>query len=93
MRETTIEVGSILSARTREGMVELVLNGERTQMDLAKAREVIGFLQGAVEAAISDQIMFAFLTTKVGISEEKATLALLDFRELRQGSRTTVFPN
>lgn len=93
MPETRIEVGSILSHRTKEGMVELVLNGEKTQMDLAKAREVIGFLQGAVEAAISDQILYQFLTSKVGLSENAATTALIDFRELRQGSRTTVYAN
>jgi hypothetical protein len=93
MPDTRIEVASILSHRTKEGMVELVLNGEKAQMDLAKAREVIGFLQGAVEAAISDQILFAFLTTKVGISEEKASAVLLDFRELRQGSRSPVYAN
>jgi hypothetical protein len=91
MKETRIEVGSILSHRTKEGMVELMLNDEKTQMDLAKAREVIGFLQGAVEAAISDQILFKFLTTKVGLSEDAASAALIDFRELRQGSRTTVY--
>ena len=38
--ETYLEIGTILSARTKEGMVELVLNTEKTQMDLDKAREV-----------------------------------------------------
>ena len=50
---TTIEIGTILSARTHEGMV---------------------------------------LTTKVGLPHEAAARALLEFRELRQGSRKTVFP-
>lgn len=89
---TTIEIATILSHRTKEGMVEFTLNGEKTQMDLAKAREVRGMLDGAIEAAVSDALIFKFLTTKVGLSEEKACAALLDFRELRQGSRGTVFP-
>lgn len=90
--ETRIEIGSILSYRTKQGMVEFQLNGEKTQMDLAKAREVVGMLQGAIEAAVSDTLIYQFLTTKVGLSDEKASMALLDFRELRQGSRQTVYP-
>jgi hypothetical protein len=89
---TTIEVGTILSHRTKEGMVELTLNGEKTQMDLAKAREVRGMLDGAIEAAVSDTLIYKFLTTKVGLSEDASAAALLDFRELRQGSRSTVYP-
>ena len=89
---TTIEIGTILCARTHEGMVEPTMNGERTQMDLPKAREVLGMLSGAIEAAVSDQLIFAFLTTKVGLPHEAAARALLEFRELRQGSRKTVFP-
>lgn len=89
---THIEVASILSHRTKQGMVELTLNGEKAQMDLAKAREVRGMLDGAIEAAVSDTLVFAFLTTKIGLSEQAAAAALLDFRELRQGSRSIVFP-
>ena len=89
---TTIEIATILSHRTKEGVVELTLNGEKTQMDLAKAREVRGMLDGAIEAAVSDTLIFRFLTLRVKLSEEKAAAALLDFRELRQGSRSTVFP-
>lgn len=87
-----IEVGSILSQRTKRGAVDLVLNGQKTQFDLDKAREVLGMLSGAIEAAVSDELLFAFLTTKVGLEPEKAGAALLDFRELRQGARSTVFP-
>lgn len=88
-----IAVGSLLSARSKQGRVELSLNGDVTQMDLDKAREVVGMLQGAIEAAVSDQLIYAFLTTKIGLSDEQASTALLDFRELRQGSRATVYPN
>lgn len=88
----TIEIGSILSLRTKEGIVELVINGHKVQMDLAKAREVRGMLDGAIEAAVSDALIFKFLTTKIDLPEAVAATALLDFRELRQGSRSTVFP-
>ena len=89
---SSVEIGTILSHRTKEGMVEFCLNGEKTQWDLAKAREIRAMLDGAIEAAVSDGLIYAFLTTKVGLSEDKAAAALLDFRELRQGSRETVYP-
>ena len=90
---TTIEIGTILSQRTQAGMVELAMGQESTQMDLDKAREVSRMLSEAIEAAISDQLLFAFLTTKVGMLPKQAAAALMDFRELRQGSRATVFPS
>jgi len=93
VKSTDIEVGSILSQREKRGKVELKLNGEVAQMDVAKAREVVQMLHEATEAAISDELLFTFLTTRVGIDPEKAGAALLDFRELRQGSRDTVRPN
>lgn len=89
---TTIEIGTILSQRTKHGVVELVVNGHKVQMDLDKAREVRGMLDGAIEAAVSDGLIYAFLTSKIGLPENAAAAALLDFRELRQGSREVVFP-
>ena len=83
---------SILSARTKEGMVGLAIDGTAIQMELPKAREVLGMLSEAIEAAVSDQLLFQFLTTKIGLPEEAAARALIDFRELRQGSREIVFP-
>ena len=49
--------------------------------------------QQAIEAAVSDTLIYRFLTQKCGVSEDKAASALLDFRELRQGSRETVYPS
>lgn len=89
---TTIEIGTIISQRTKQGVVELVVNGHKVQMDLDKAREVRGMLDGAIEAAVSDGLIYAFLTSKIGLPENAAAAALLDFRELRQGSRGVVFP-
>ena len=86
-----LEIGTLLSAESKRGIVELVLNSEKTQMDLNKAREVLGMLSGAIEAAISDELVFTFLTSRVGLSPAEAAAALVDFRELRQGSRATVW--
>lgn len=88
-----LTVGTLLSARSKEGRVELALDGALCQMDLDKAREVVGMLQGAIEAALTDQMLYHFLVTRVGLSDDDAGRALLDFRELRQGSRDTVHPS
>lgn len=91
--QTNLVVTSLLSSRTKTGMVELALNTETTQMSLDKTREVLGMLQGALEAAISDQMLYAFLTTRIGLSDAQASAALADFRELRQGSKEIVHPH
>lgn len=88
-----LTVSTLLSRTTKEGRVEMSLNGELTQMDLDKAREVVGMLHEAIEAAVSDQLMFTFLVQRVGLSEDSANKALMDFREYRQGSREIVHPN
>ena len=90
---SNISVGTTLSSTTHEGRVEFTLNGELTQMDLPKAREIVGMLQQAIEAAASDQMLYVFLTERVGLNEQAATMALLDFREIRQGSRGLVHPS
>ena len=90
---TDITVSTLLSNRTKEGRIDFELNGELTQMDLPKAREVVGMMQAAIEAAVSDELMYKFLTDRIGLDANKASSALLDFRELRQGTRGTSHPS
>jgi hypothetical protein len=87
-----IEFASIYGHRTKQGLVEMRVGAEETQMDITKAKEVLGLLAGAIEAAISDGLLVRFLVEKIGLPEEAAARALLDFREMRQGSRETVYP-
>jgi hypothetical protein len=91
--EHHIEIASILSSRTKQGMVELTLNGEKTQMDIVKAREVSGMLHQAIEAAITDTLIFQFMREKVGLDDDRAAQMLLEFRELRQGTKSVVYPS
>ena len=42
---------------------------------------------------MTDQMLYQFLTERIGLEPDKAAAALLDFRELRQGSRERVHPN
>lgn len=88
-----VRINSMLSGRTKEGAVEFSVNGELVQMDLTKAREIVGMFHAAIEAAASDQLLFQFLTTKIRLSPEAAAAALSDFREMRHGSKDTVYPS
>jgi len=101
-----IELASIYGAKTKQGLVEMtisVVKGSvpsaappppiKIQMDIPKAKHVCDMLTTAIEAAISDGLLVQFLTEKVGLSEMAAAAALLDFREMRQGSRESVNPN
>lgn len=84
---------TILSQRTKMGMIEFSFNDQMSQWDLDKAREIHQMLGQAIEAAVSDTMIFQYMTERVGLSEEKATMALFDFRELRQGSKEKINPS
>lgn len=88
-----VEFASILSRRTKRGMVNLTVNNESAQLDVRKAKEIHRMLGEAIEAAISDELIYTFLTVKAGFSDAEANRALLVFRELRQGDATTVRPH
>ena len=90
---TEITVSSLVSRRDGQGKVELQLNGEITQMDLDKAREVVGMMQTAIEASVSDQLIVQFLTARIGLGVDQANAALIEFREMRQGSKDRVHPS
>ncbi len=96
-RVVNIEFTSLVASRTKRGAVSLrVAEGDRmieTVMDLDKAREIHGMLGFAIEAAVSDQLLFQFLVERVGLPPEAAAVALGEFRELRQGSRGVVYPS
>lgn len=91
--EGTFECSTLISSRTGEARVNVYMDGHHMQLDLDKARTVRGILDGAIEAAVSDWLLYRFLTTKIGLPADAAGRALLDFRELRQGSRDTVNPS
>lgn len=91
--EQMIGFSTILSSRTHAGMIEFSLNETMSQWDLDKAREIHRMLGEAIEAAVSDTLIYQFLRQKIGLSDEAASRALLDFRELRQGSRDVVHPS
>ena len=80
-------VETILSHGTHRGRVEIQLNHERIQIDLIGAREIYHMLGEAIEAAISDELLYRFLTETIGIDDTAASGAMLYFREFRHGSQ------
>ena len=88
-----IAISTLLSSKTKLGKVELALNGELIQMDLDKAREIVGMLQGAIEAAISDELVYRFLVQQCDFTDGTASAALMDFREMRQGTKGVSNPS
>ena len=88
-----IEIGSIYGVKTGKGLVELKMNDVRTQMTVEKAREVSAMLIGAIESAITDELLVKYLTEKAGLDPDQVQAMLLDFRELKQGSRGVVYPS
>jgi phage tail sheath gpL-like len=91
--ETPIECGSIYGMKSQRGLVELLVGPTRVQMTVEKAKTVHAMLGTAIEAAISDEIFVRFMVERVGMDRERAAAALLDLRELRQGSREVLNPN
>lgn len=74
-----VEVGTLLSHRTGQGRVEIAIGAEVAQWDIGDAKKVHAMLGEAIEAAISDELIFKFLTEKVGIAPENPTISEVVF--------------
>jgi hypothetical protein len=85
--ELEVLVTSLLSHRTRQGIVSLKVGEFETQMPPAKARQIAGFLFEAAEAADSDALFWAWSTGTLGFDEEVAIQGLRSFRALRDAKR------
>jgi hypothetical protein len=88
-----ITVSSGFGQKSQQGFVELTLNEQLTQMDVAKAREVGLMLLQAAEAATSDA-MFIALLGQMGVTDaEVRGRILLELRAIRQGTRDVQWPS
>lgn len=83
----------IYGVRTNRGYIELLLNEKvASRWDVKKAKEIRDMLSEAIEACISDELIVKFFMNKLNLNQEKAAMVLMDFRELRQGTKKTVYP-
>ncbi len=92
-----LSIETILSMKTKEGMINFTLKTEdnqiSTQWDIPKAKHILNMLHEAVEAAISDAMVYQFMRKEVGLSDEKASMVVHNLREYRQGTMEIVNPN
>lgn len=87
VRSDNVGFSTLVSSRDKMGKIEFSFNNEMSQWDLDKAREIHRMLGEAIEAAVSDTLIYQFFTERFGLDDEKAGQVLLDFRTLRQGSK------
>ena len=87
------EVWSVLTAADKRAAIKIAIGDHEFLIDLPKGREILAMMQGAIEAAISDELTYRFLVERVGLPADAAAQALVAFREMRQGSRGTVYPH
>lgn len=88
-RVDNVAFSSGFGVTSQQGFVEFAINNEVTQMDVAKAREVHRMLGEAIEAAVTDSMIYHFFKTRLEVTDERRLSEILyDFREVRQGSKT-----
>jgi hypothetical protein len=93
--EQYIEIGSLVSARTGDPLVELkVLPNGRAQISPAQAREFAVQLYEAAEAAQTDAFLMEFFTRDEGGPTRVQTYALVaafrEWREKRRGAEPPI---
>lgn len=77
-------ISSVVDANTDQGMVRVALGDQASALlTLDDARAVAAALQAAIEAAVSDAMIFRWVIEKVGVEREQAASLLQDFREMR----------
>ena len=83
--ENTIWVGTLLSLRTGEGLVELKLGPYSFQTDVQSARKIAGDILDAFTAAEGDEAIYHLVCgEKMGLSPEAGAAVLADIRQYRE---------
>ncbi|HSZ58640.1 MAG TPA: hypothetical protein VK797_23430 [Tepidisphaeraceae bacterium] len=83
----TLYVGSLVSSRSGEGVVQFQWGEKTCQLDPETARQVAFQILEAAEASDSDEFVVWLLREKVGLSMEQCWPILIDFREHRNRRR------
>jgi hypothetical protein len=85
---TRVAVTSLYGARTRRGLVSLVVGEHQVIVPPAKAREIAGMLFECAEAAEGDAFLVAW-ATGAGMTDREAGGLLLAFRAHRERQRAS----
>ena len=82
-RGGTLEVTTLVSLRTGEGIVQFEMGDTRIQLSIAEARNHARVVIEAGMAAETDALLVRFLCEKIKLPKDAALAALGDFREMR----------
>jgi hypothetical protein len=83
-RGGVLEVMSLVSMRTGDGIVQFEMGDTRIQMTIVEARQHALTIIEAAMAAETDALLVRFLRDRIKLAPEAANAALADFRTMRQ---------
>lgn len=83
-KEQRVQIDTLLSHRTKEGMVQIIWGREKSQLDPATARQLGMQLIEAAEAAETDEGMWRFAKDHLELGDTGAAQLIGSFRAFRQ---------
>ncbi len=84
VKEQRVQIETLLSHRTKGGMVQVIWGREKSQLDPATARQLGTQLLGAAEAAETDEGMWRFAKNHLELEDQEAAQLISSFRAFRQ---------
>ncbi len=83
-KEQHVQIDTLLSHRTQQGMVQVIWGREKSQLDPATARQLGAQLLEAAEAAETDEGMWRFGKEHLEFDDAGAAQLMSAFRHFRQ---------
>jgi hypothetical protein len=87
-----ISMTSIISQRTKEGLVHYAWGTQETQFTITEARAHALALLEVAEAAASDAALYRFLVDELHQAPEKAAFVIRELRQFRNKRKTDMTP-
>ncbi len=86
-KEAAFWIGSIVSGRTLEPIVEFQWDDKKVQMPPEKAMEMSWWMYEAATNALFDAFLYDFMINRVGAPSDKAVQLMAEFRNYREERR------
>lgn len=83
MSKHTLRVISLVSRRTNNGLVEIMVDNGRIQINPNQARKIAGDIVAAAEGAEGDAFLYNFITEELKQDDAAAAMILSQFRDYR----------